>query len=238
MKILQRFLSVLAGISLLILLCITAAEAAIYLDFDFYQNEYEKYEVLDDLNMTMDNVMEVTHHMMAYLRGNEEELRVVTQVDGREQDFFNEQDRFHMEEVKHIFCNALRIRRIAAGIFLGALVLLVMMKAEWKRMISKAYMVLTGLTACITGILAVLMIRNFNQCFVIFHEIFFDNDLWMFEPETDYMIRMLPEGLFADFAARIGIFAGVFLLIVFGISLILHRAERRKQEDRDLFNIS
>ena len=51
------------------------------------------------------------------------------------------------------------------------------------------------------GVLAVLMMRNFNECFVIFHEIFFDNDLWMFHPETDYRfeccrkvcLRILPQ---------------------------------------------
>lgn len=238
MKILQKLLSFLAAISLIVILLITAAEGAIYLSFDYYQKEYEKYAVLDDLHMTMEDVMEVTHEMMAYLRGDREELSVVTDVDGQEQDFFNEQDRFHMEEVKHIFCNALLIRWIAIGIFLGAMLVLLIMKADWQRYVSAGYMWGTGILAAAACILALFMIRNFNQCFVIFHEIFFDNDLWMFDPETDYMIRMLPEGLFADFAARIGIFAGIFLLVGFVISLILYRRAKRRQEDNDLFNIS
>ena len=46
---------------------------------------------------------------------------------------------------------------------------------------------------------------DFNAVFVMFHHLFFDNDLWIFDPAEDYMIRMLPEGLFADMAARIGV---------------------------------
>ena len=41
--------------------------------------------------------------MDAYLAGEREELRVITTVDGVRQDFFNEQDRFHMEEVQGLF---------------------------------------------------------------------------------------------------------------------------------------
>lgn len=47
--------------------------------------------------------MEVTDHMMAYLIGEEEELSIVTRVDGQGQDFFNEQDRLHMADVKNLF---------------------------------------------------------------------------------------------------------------------------------------
>ena len=85
------------------ILLITAFEAAMYLDFSYYQKEYEKYNVLEDLDMEMEDVMYVTEEMMAYLRGEREELRVITTVDGVRQDFFNEQDRFHMEEVQGLF---------------------------------------------------------------------------------------------------------------------------------------
>ncbi len=238
MKSVQRILAALAALSLIIVLLITAAEGAIYLDFQFYQKEYEKYEVLDDLDMNMEDVMDVTHKMMAYLRGDREELVVNTYVDGKEQDFFNEQDWFHMAEVRDIFCNALTIRWGALGIFIVSMTVLFIMKANWRKLVAGWFMGLTAAFAAIAGVLAYFITRNFSQCFVIFHEIFFDNDLWIFNPETDYMIRMLPEGLFADFAARIGIFAvGVLILFVIA-AWILYKLSKRKEEDRDLFNIS
>ena len=79
----QRGLAFLAALSLICVLCITAAEGAIYWDFGYYQKEYEKYEVLDELYMEMDDVMHVTEEMMAYLRGDREELSVETSVEGR-----------------------------------------------------------------------------------------------------------------------------------------------------------
>ena len=87
---------------------------ACYADYGFFEKEYEKYGVLHDLSMEMDDVMDVTEHMMDYLRGREESMQIRTRVDGREQDFFNEQDLFHMAEVKDLFLGMFRIRTGAA----------------------------------------------------------------------------------------------------------------------------
>ena len=59
------------------------------------------YRVTDDLNMKIDNVMAVTEHMMAYLIGKEEKLSICHDVDGEHQDFFNEQDRLHLADVRN-----------------------------------------------------------------------------------------------------------------------------------------
>ena len=76
----------------------------------------------------------------------------------------------------------------------------------------------------ITVVLGGLFASDFDKYFRIFHEIFFDNDQWMFDPATDYMIRMLPEGFFFDFVIRIG---WMFLLGA-GILLLLSLAAKRR----------
>lgn len=238
MKALHRILALFGSLSLIAVLLITAAEGAIYLDLNYYQKEYEKYEVLEDLDMEMEDVMYVTREMMDYLHDRRGDLVVTTTVDGKEQEFFNDQDKFHMAEVKNIFGIAILIRWIALGVFAVIISVLIFMKANWMKLVSKWYMALTAVLALATGILAYLMTQNFNKYFVIFHEIFFDNDLWQFNPETDLMIRMLPEGLFADFAARIGIFAGAAAAVFFIISFVLYKIAKRKEEDLNLYNIS
>ena len=110
MKKLHWCAGIILGFSIIAALLITSFEIAMYSDFDVYQREYEKYDVLSDLDMTMDDVMYVTHEMMDYLRGEGDTLSVITTVEGREQDFFNEQDRFHMEEVRGLFIGGLNIR--------------------------------------------------------------------------------------------------------------------------------
>ena len=105
MKQTQKISAVIMMFLLIGVLLLTSFQVAIYGDsqYRFYEREYKKYQVADSLNMTMDNIMDVTDQMMAYLIGNKAELSVITDVDGETQDFFNEQDRFHMGEVKDLF---------------------------------------------------------------------------------------------------------------------------------------
>lgn len=49
---------------------------------------------------------------------------------------------------------------------------------------------------------------------------FFTNDLWLFDPATDYMIRMLPEGFFADMVLRIALTFVVLLLAIKGVFVL------------------
>ena len=121
MKKLQWAAGVILGFSIIAALLITSFEIAMYADFDVYQREYEKYDVLSDLDMTMEDVMYVTHEMMDYLRGEGDTLSVMTTVEGKEQDFFNEQDRFHMAEVRTLFIGGLNKRNVsvAAEIFIA-----------------------------------------------------------------------------------------------------------------------
>ena len=81
-----------------------------------------------------------------------------------------------------------------------------------------------GLSLAVAGVMALV---DFNAVFVMFHHLFFDNDLWIFDPAEDYMIRMLPEGLFADMAARIGVIFAAGLVILLILSIAARRFSKR-----------
>lgn len=218
-KIIHYGAGLILGFALIAALLITSFEIAMYADFDVYRQEYEKYDVLSDLNMSMDDAMDVTRQMMAYLRGEGDTLSVITTVDGREQDFFNEQDRFHMGEVRDLFIGGLNIRTGALVIAVLCILLLILTKADLKKTVPAGYQAALAVTAAALLFLGIACAVDFNTVFVKFHHIFFDNDLWIFDPAEDYMIRMLPEGLFFDMVVWIGcIFAGllaVFLILSF-----------------------
>ncbi|MCI8667016.1 MAG: TIGR01906 family membrane protein [Dorea sp.] len=198
---------------------LTSFQLAIYgdPDYGFYEKEYQKYHVTEALSMKLEDVMKVTHYMMDYLIGKEEELSIVTEVEGRTQDFFNDQDRFHMGEVRRLFLGGLRLRNMCTLIALLLIVGLVILKVDWKHLLPKAYFRgLLGLLV-VGALLAGAFTVDFTRCFTIFHEIFFDNDLWMFNPSEDYMIRMLPEGFFSDMVRRIGV---TFMAMVLALAVI------------------
>lgn len=226
----DKILAIVAMFILIIALLLTSFQIAIYGDpeYKFYEKEYTKYNVTESLNMEMEDVMIVTDHMMDYLIGKEAELSIVTDVDGKEQDFFNEQDRLHMWDVQNLFLGGLKLRNILMIITAVILILLGVRKADLKKLLPGAY---TKAFLAFIGILAFLGIAftiDFTTCFVIFHKIFFTNDLWLFDPRTDYMIRMLPEGFFADMVVRIILFFLGFLGIVFAGMQVWKRYEKDK----------
>ncbi|MFS7261257.1 TIGR01906 family membrane protein [Carnobacterium divergens] len=45
-------------------------------------------------------------------------------------------------------------------------------------------------------VLGVVMMISFDQLFIVFHEVLFNNEDWMFNPSTDPIINVLPEAFF------------------------------------------
>ncbi|MBM6825868.1 TIGR01906 family membrane protein [Mordavella massiliensis] len=209
----------------IIAMLITSFQIAIYGDPDyrFYQKEYEKYQVTESLYMDMEDVMEVTSYMMDYLIGKEEVLSIETEVEGRTQDFFNEQDRLHMEDVKNLFLGGLKLRTVMLLVAAVLVLFLILTKADLKKMLTGAYFAALGVFAILIAGLLVSFAVDFTASFTVFHEIFFTNDLWMFDPAEDYMIRMLPEGFFYDMVMRIGAFFVGGLMLLFAVMMAVRQ---------------
>lgn len=204
---------------------------AVYGDsnYRFYKKEYQKYEVTKDLDMKIDQVMYVTDHMMDYLIGKEEKLSVITKIDGTDKDFFNERDRLHMADVRNLFLGGIKV---GIGCMVLAVVILgVMAKKEkdWKRLFFKTYTMAIAAWIIVCALLGIAFYVDFTTCFTIFHKIFFTNDLWLFDPATDYMIRMLPEGFFSDMVIRIAEVFGAALLGLWVIFFAIKRSESRNR---------
>ena len=226
-KWLHKILAILPSISLIVILLISSFEIGAYGDWNFYEKEYEKYKVADELYMEMPDIMKVTKFMMSYLRGNEKKLSIETEVEGNIQDFFNEKDRLHMADVQGLFLGGLAIRRGAIIVLLFSMAALVLMKADWKRLIPQMYQRVLAVFLALTAVAGFLFSRDFNKYFVIFHHIFFNNNLWILDPAEDYMIRILPEGFFYDMVMRIGSIFAVFLIVSFVCSIVQKKINKR-----------
>lgn len=208
--------AVLAMFLLVVSLLLGSFQIAIYGDpeYRFYKKEYVKYNVTDALSMKLSDVMDVTEYMMDYLIGREDTLSIETDVDGKRQDFFNEQDRLHMADVKGLFLGGLKLR---TALFITAVLLIILLavrKADMGRILPWAYGIAMAVFAAVLAFLGIAFTVDFTKCFTIFHKMFFTNDLWIFDEGTDYMIRMLPEGFFSDMVIRIvTVFIGSLALL-------------------------
>ncbi len=223
-KLLQNLTGFIFSVCLIAILLITSIEAVTYWTPGYYETEYTKYQVLDDLpEMTMDDLLAVTHEMMDYLRGNRKDLHVFTNMGGEYREFFNSREIAHMEDVRNLFLGGLFIRRAAVLGMIICLAFLIFTKAKLSVILPKAVCLGMGIVFLFGGVLGGIISTNFNKYFVIFHHIFFDNDLWILDPATDMLINIVPEPFFMDTAFRIlGVF-GVSVAVIFGICLYLWR---------------
>ena len=220
----QKIFGLVAAMAMIVVMLITSFEIAIYSDYGWYQKEYEKYQVLDDLEMEMQDVMDVTEEMMAYLRGDRKNLEVKTVIAGEEGMFFNEREKLHMEDVQGLFLGGIQIRRVAFVIFAAAVLLILFQKGNLREILPQMYGWAVGLFLGVAAVFGGLVAIDFNKYFVLFHEIFFNND-----PATDLLIRMLPEGFFFDMVIRIGVIFIGSLLILWGAGALWRRGRAKKK---------
>ena len=100
------------------------------------------------------------------------------------------QGKIHFEEVRNIF-------QVIKKIFYLSFILSIVgvtfnIKQKNIKFLNTTSIVTIGLPI----ILAIPLIINFNYFFIKFHELVFSNDYWIFDPNIDPVINMLPEEVF------------------------------------------
>ena len=225
---LSWLLGLVCAFSLMIVFLITSVEAVAYWTPHYYENEYTRYQVADDVHMEMDDLLHVTDEMMAYLRGNREDLNIDTVVDGTPREFFNAREKAHMADVRNLFLGGLALRRLCLILAVASVALLALLKVPLKHLLPRMLCAGTVLFLGVTALLAGIISTDFTKYFIIFHKIFFTNDLWLLDPRTDLLINIVPEPFFMDTAARIGITFCLMTGALFLLCLVCILRERRK----------
>lgn len=120
----------------------------------------------------------------------------------------SEHGRIHFEEVKVLY-SALGIICVISGIFA---LFSTLRPKQYRKKVRK----ISGISLIILPVfLGILFLANFDKYFNIFHKIVFKNDFWLFNPNTDPVIRILPEEFFMHCAILISalmLFSGLILI--------------------------
>lgn len=125
------------------------------------------------------------------------------------------QGEFHFWEVKVIFQNFFKSMLIS-----GVLTLLFGALLIRDRNLSFLN-VGSVLVFLVPVLLAVPVALNFQRAFVLFHEMVFSNDYWIFDPVQDPIIRYLPESLFLKNTVIILILIILWVLLIQGLRKLL-----------------
>ncbi len=188
----------LALVSLIIFLTINS--------FWLYRLNLNFSTIPHQVGLSVGKIMTNYHQLLAYL-----ELPWVHHLDMM--DFPTSPNGLqHFIDVKHLFLlnNVILLVTIVPAVTF--VVRLVRHQQGW--MFIRTFQI----AAVIPVLFGLIMLINFNGFFIAFHKILFRNSDWLFDPQFDPVINVLPESFFAQcFIMAFGLFECVMIFgIVFG----------------------
>lgn len=204
----EKFSQVLLTFSFFLLL-ILGTFTFTTLNQHFYEKEFTKYSIYDkfeDPNEVNREFSKVLH----YLKGRSPTL---------ESDFFNEKEKTHLQDVKTIYTTFFFLI-IASSI---TFFILVLINRKNKKLLIRSLQYGSLISLIFLALLILGLLISFEQMFILIHKIFFTNDLWMLDPATDNLIKLLPLQIFYDLGKRFLLYSMTFSIFIFILTKLLKK---------------
>lgn len=217
---------------------------AVCVDTGWYIRKHEELAADDLTGLTMEGVRRADKALTKCLRTNDVGvLRFEDSVYGQVQNVFNEREIAHMVDVAAL---VQLLRDVLTGIGLVVFLMVILTGVfcyksvrngqisgiSWRRTAKKSMrwgcLLFVFLAAAFAGICAV----DFNKAFIAFHHLFFTNDLWLMDPATDLMIRLLPEEFFEAAVWRTVLLAAAGPVLVLLASFLPVKRRNGNPEDK------
>lgn len=166
--------------------------------------------------MTEEGVNQVFSEMFDYLKDDMDDLNGHTyEIKGMDSYFYNEREIAHMKDVKVLFSYVLLIRNVCGII---SLLSLICYKFYDFKLMLVAFKSVLFLLVCFVAAAGIYAMVDFTSFWITFHELLFTNDLWLLDPRTCLLIRIMPETLFNDLVmplitTLLLFFTGLWLLL-------------------------
>lgn len=194
-----------------LLLCVAMLAAVVYgagTSVGIMEALMRRYAPPEETGLPAEQYAPMARMITAYLKG-EGDFQLVYSVRGAEIVAFNAREQAHMADVQELF-------RLCGSVSLGSALLtlagwlIAHRESAFWRIVRRAVCCVLAYVACLTLLATV----DFDSLFILFHRIAFTNDLWLLDPRTDLLIRLMPIGFFISYAAIIG---GVWLAGMVGL---------------------
>lgn len=219
----NKLCSIILAIVFPIMVVLSSLGAVVF-DRSFFMEELNNNQVSANTGILTSEYDSLTDDIMDYLLGIREDVNLHAEMaDDMYVPIFTEDEQRHMQDVRNLVQVALIVDGACAVLFvLTAIFLLI----KSRRSLLKGLFFGTLIAIILVGAIAVAATLNFTQAFVVLHEIIFNNDLWLLDPDTSILISIVPEPYFIHVAMRTGIIGGIILgvvLILSGIGLFATR---------------
>lgn len=217
MRRVEKVNALALGLILWIVLVLSALQLTAF-NLDFYREQYAHRDTAAYIGVSQNDLLTVTQVLLDYTSGVRDDMNVSVEVDGILEPYYNQREIDHMIDVRNLYLNVLQIRNILALFAVFNLAALMVFKR--KLVVKELQFGLTWVSVALGTVLLVIgsfAVINFDAFWTAFHKVFFSNDLWLLDPNTDRLINMVPEGFFIDLIVMIATHFGLALLSIFTV---------------------
>lgn len=216
----KKIISIVLIISISITLLFTALENNAY-NKNYYLNAFENNGTVQETGKSMEELGVISDDLIDYLKGKGYDELLTPH--------FNDKEVAHMRDVQDLFDRARALKYIFGAI---SLILLIYIAVKYdKKYLGKLLFLGLFSNHILIILLALIIASDFNKYWTIFHHIFFTNDLWLLNPQTDLMIQMLPEQFFSGMVIRMVLSFFIYLSIIQIAGLYYMKKGRGKWKD-------
>ena len=168
-----------------------------------YDYNISTYSIEKRTSLSLEKIKEINLEIRSYFF-NEKELLDI--------DIYSDKEILHMKDVKSVMNFIFDLGKILSIVFC---ILAFVLYSYFKVYIYKLIFYSLSLFLSIMMFLGTSFLLFFQELFIIFHEIAFNNDLWILNPNKDYLLMMYPEDFFRDVAILILVTSFILNVIVY-----------------------
>jgi integral membrane protein (TIGR01906 family) len=202
-----------------------------------YTYAIDAFDASEKTGIGRAELVDAMRGLIEYFRSSEDLITTtVVTLEGVEEPLFNEREALHFRDVKALL-NSVYLLQIAAVTVIVAFSMgAALAAARGQRVASIALMkglrwgsYGTSAGIIVLGTLAAL--GAFNQLFIVFHQLSFENDLWQ-GVATDRMVQLFPEAFFLQGSLLVGLGAVFEASLIVAATTLAARTMRREPRDQ------
>ena len=183
-----------------------------------YEYNWTRNQISQNTGIKIDQLNQVSDQIKDYFRDDQVKLEVLLQQPGKEVlNLFNQKEIDHMVDVKNLIKTTILFERVGLILLIIFFVFYLFREGyiSFYENLKRIMLVSFLIWSILLFLIVFGMIVDFNYTFTLFHKIMFTNDLWILDPNSDFLIMIYPQRFFLEISAAIIILFILINLIIF-----------------------
>ena len=204
LRYLNIFLSATFMLAFLVFLITTNVRLA-FNSVPLYEFGFDRHNVARTTGLTESQLSDVATEIRDYFNSDEELLDVSVTVEGDSRPLFNEREIIHMRDVKELLHAVYRVQEgTLLYLFTFSMVGFLILVSEFAGSLRRLFFAGAVFIYVAMVVVGLGSLVGFNLLFRWFHEISFNNDFWILDPSTSFLVRLFPQGFWLESTLLIG----------------------------------